>query len=746
MLCSKVIPLRSSIAALMSAASVASTAVPAAGVVVLMDPATNNGSFEIPDRNDGDTGPMPGWTHPGGDFNFKTRQPTYLDGATEGFQSLNIVNLAGWESNVLSATPLVAGRTLSLSVDYGWDSWVNQSPAAGQTSYLYAVNPANSNDQVPLLTLSGTPDYHGFGTDAGWKTFSASTIVPAAQNNWYLKVVNASGGTANHLIDNFVITMSDPEPPPLFDRGHQILLNRGLQIQAQVFPRLEDTGQNVGFNLARWEESNFTTANFHWNDQTEQYVGPSPGIAWGRYAWDQLRPQELANLSSLASIQYRDEQSLSNADNLEAARAWLETYRAQYPDALSYTNQSGGQHSVSVLQNYVDVAKPDMVMFDTYPFGGNASGANRSETTFYEYMQKYRQLGLRGHSGHSIPYGLYLQAFVDPSGHTPSDSEMRLNQFAAWAFGYTFVSALEYNQFSTQYPSGGAYGPIYFNGVGDSSPTDRFYIQAEINRQSRNLGPALVRLISTDIRFVPGQYVGAFSQTFNNPTPSGMSVWNDAADPYISGVSATNVAGTVNNGKRGDVLVGYFKPLDASLVDAGHENDIYFMVVNALIDPALNADARQDILLSFDFGSSGFTTLKRLNRLTGEPERVDLVHDSGSLYHLNLTLDGGIGDFFGFGHAGGFIGIQNGDSDLDGDVDLSDLGALASHYGAASGARWSYGDFDLDGDVDLSDLGTLASHYGAGQAQAMADFLTLVPEPHSLSVLFLAIPLARRRR
>ena len=53
-----------------------------------------------------------------------------------------------------------------------------------------------------------------------------------------------------------------------------------------------------------------------------------------------------------------------------------------------------------------------------------------------------------------------------------------------------------------------------------------------------------------------------------------------------------------------------------------------------------------------------------------------------------------------------------GDSDFDGDVDLSDLGVLSTNYGMTSGAFWHNGDFDKDGDVDLSDLGVLSTNYG----------------------------------
>jgi hypothetical protein len=87
-----------------------------------------------------------------------------------------------------------------------------------------------------------------------------------------------------------------------------------------------------------------------------------------------------------------------------------------------------------------------------------------------------------------------------------------------------------------------------------------------------------------------------------------------------------------------------------------------------------------------------------------------------------------------------------GDADLDGDVDLSDLGALAAHYGGASGLDWLQGDFDHDGDVDLNDLGTLATNYGAGAARAMADFQALmVPEPTCVAMLAMGMLTMRRR-
>src|SRR5439155_15589749 len=66
-----------------------------------------------------------------------------------------------------------------------------------------------------------------------------------------------------------------------------------------------------------------------------------------------------------------------------------------------------------------------------------------------------------------------------------------------------------------------------------------------------------------------------------------------------------------------------------------------------------------------------------------------------------------------------------GDTDLDGAVDVGDLGRLATNYGTVTtGALWAQGDFTYDGNVDVGDLGALATNYGTtlvgGAGDAMA--------------------------
>jgi hypothetical protein len=94
-----------------------------------------------------------------------------------------------------------------------------------------------------------------------------------------------------------------------------------------------------------------------------------------------------------------------------------------------------------------------------------------------------------------------------------------------------------------------------------------------------------------------------------------------------------------------------------------------------------------------------------------------------------------------------------GDCDLDGDVDIGDLGRLAS--GWQSAGVWTAGDFDHSGSVDVNDLGLLASNWQAGVGNPLSPALdnTLralglatmsVPEPAGLT-LMLVVVLIRRR-
>jgi len=308
------------------------------------------------------------------------------------------------------------------------------------------------------------------------------------------------------------------------------------------------------------------------------------------------------------------------------------------------------------MLNYMARARPDMLMRDLYPFYGQEwmSNANGLRTYYYDYLEQFRRLSLKGNDGTGqtpIPMGLYLQTFTDPRWtYRVSESELYFQYFSAWTMGCKFVSAFVYHCADCC-----GVVSVFFNGCGETSPTALFYSAAEANRQSRNLGPSLVRLLTNGVYIQCGQYKSG-SSTVQSPKPSSISAWSSGAIPYLVALSATNL-GSKNNGLPGDVLIGRFKVLSEEFDGPDYNNQTYFMVLNGLCAPNSSAqETRQRITLTFDFGSSGISSLQRLSRETGLVEIVPLVSLGGTKYKLDLTLQGGTADLFKYNTGAPFVG------------------------------------------------------------------------------------------
>jgi hypothetical protein len=132
--------------------------------------------------------------------------------------------------------------------------------------------------------------------------------------------------------------------------------------------------------------------------------------------------------------------------------------------------------------------------------------------------------------------------------------------------------------------------------------------------------------------------------------------------------------------------------------------------------------------------------------VTADPSHLTLVIADNAL--LGLTL------FNGAAVDSNSLLIEAtwfGDSNLDRQVDVTDLGTLATNYGKTVPNGPLQGDFNNDGHVDVTDLGLLATNYGAGtngQPFSLGASASSVPEPASIGLLGLAAlhVLTRRRR
>ena len=435
-------------------------------------------------------------------------------------------------------------------------------------------------------------------------------------------------------------------------KGHRILLERGFQIQGFVV-------DNWGASPPVWsvfDNANFNTPDWSWNFYgPANYYGASPARPWtasySDYSHTNFSSSELPFATNCISIQLDDEQDLNSSTVRSNVAAWFSAARPNYTNSILHINQIPFAALDANYRDFLVNSQPDMLMIDSYRWGPPGEGT----WNLYSDMQRHRKFALSGADGsgaHPIPYAIYTQTVN--YGRIPSESELRFNHFAAWTMGYTVTRIFTYNT-----PADLGQSILFANGTNQAAPTPSYYQIKELNRQGRNIGPALVRLLSTDVRFFNGQHKDpSTGLPATNPNPIDIANWSPGAgDPYLRGIMVTNL-GTKNDGLPGDVLIGWFKVLDESF-DGDWTNETYFMVLNGLVDTnGSAADCLQRIQLNFDFGSSGIDSVQRLSRDTGLKENIALPIVGGRR-QLSIDLEGGTADLLKFKTGASFVGIPD---------------------------------------------------------------------------------------
>lgn len=509
------------------------------------------------------------------------------------------------------------------------------------------------------MAYVGWLDYNHLTTVVGSASVSDALFVVHGFDAEKIRRAMKSGGIARCVLTLVLLTtMSSGIHGYTLGRGHELLLQRGFQIQTLVCPK--ERYNLTQIDLARWAESGFTCANTDWKSYP-QLLGPAPGIPWARIVThnERMAKADIPFASSLVSVQVDDEQDMRNPATLSKAKAALEYWRTNYPGVISYTNQpntwpNGSGINVEDLTAYMAVAKPDMICMDDYQFTGQnwqtddgAPGHRHRGYYWYHQLEVYRRASAAGNDGSGrtpVPWGMYLQTFTSAHGrpidHVVSESEMRLQYFAPMTMGAKFLSAFVYNN----RPGTNIKG-LLFEGDGDSNPTNVFYYAKECNRQAACLGRSLVQLQSTGVSIKRGYYMRDGSAVRSARVPN-IPDYPSGDVPNLTNVTATNL-GTSNDGLAGDVVLGKFGVLDESFDGPDYRDQTYFMVLNGLCAPTGSArDSRQKITLTFNFGASGVKQLQRLNRDTGLVEDVSLVSQGKGKYQLVLVLDGGTADLF----------------------------------------------------------------------------------------------------
>ena len=472
-------------------------------------------------------------------------------------------------------------------------------------------------------------------------------------------------------------------------KGHQILIDRGLQLQGQ-------SQDDCYLHLDTFTNANYTSINWlNGADASGQpvhssrpdWMGDAPGILWARWAADetQMPPQstpyggdETPYLDQLMALQMGDEWNINDATMRTRLVDWFNTVRANWPNTILYHNSWGSQIGDAQLYDFYTRAQPDMLCFDTFPWQ-SVWDVNQPDHTgppiggpptgFYGDLRRYREHA----RGAGIPLGIYRQTFhaiQDYDQHIfrdPSFSELRLTTSAALAFSAKYFTDFVYN-------TGAASLFIkIFNGSGDTVINTNNGLYAEmtdVNLRAQNLGKALVRLTpvttelaagyTTTMLFIRGKD-GAGNYP---PVPIGFLTTMSQAytdwqyqrnDPYLNNNWVVTNQGTNNSGYPGDVILSWFKPLDESFDGPDYTNEIYLMVVNGL--SATNgtaADCRQEIKLNF---RDAFLAIEMLNPTNGFVEVQPLLLTNG-YRQLVLNLNGGDAALFKFSDGAPFVGAQ----------------------------------------------------------------------------------------
>ncbi|MEL4505052.1 discoidin domain-containing protein [Luteococcus sp. H138] len=334
------------------------------------------------------------------------------------------------------------------------------------------------------------------------------------------------------------------------------------------------------------------------NPQAQWGIARAPrGDNWSKLAEagepaDFIHPSMKPYLQRLVEVQLGDEGGYSESE-VAAFTKWFEFSKKQYPTALVHSNQFTTASWAKNAQSYVQQAKPDLLSWDNYYWGGGKTfgshGPNAANTVndllgglMWQSYREAATKGLTGDGSQPILWGQYLDAF--DSDYSQSQRAIVTNLSLASGAKWFGLFRLDLNR----YDGSNMVGP-------DGEPLREWHEYAALFRQIRTYGQYLTPMVNDWVAVQPGQS-GAAGAPLTHRTPKGWRMDSFKASSAangnhgIKGVSARNV-GTQNNGLPGDVVLGYFKPLpglDQKVLQQrfGSRSPRPFMVVNGLTSHA----------------------------------------------------------------------------------------------------------------------------------------------------------------
>ncbi|WP_394924745.1 discoidin domain-containing protein [uncultured Robinsoniella sp.] len=462
---------------------------------------------------------------------------------------------------------------------------------------------------------------------------------------------------------------------PNITRGQDILMNKGFQYTSWVASG--DYGRGT-YDAKEYEGSELTGLIFYDPPlENTEFFKYTPNAQWGiaKAPWggnamsgagepkDYLPEEMRPYVANFVSSCFGDE-GLYSLSEVNLFKKWFDWSKDNYPGVILHSNQALGRgwenNNAEPMHVFTEIAQPDLLTHDNYYYNGtewdNEAGSTRNVIMSSSWQREAALAGLTGDGTMPILFGQYVSAF----NRDLTESQKYMINNVSLAMGMKWLDL-----WRTEF----AFDECFLFDY-DGTPKRSYYEWADIIRQTKNMGDALIRLNSDTLVTKTGLNSNGNPNTAASRQASdvvgGMGSFEDNAaknsEYYISGVEAENL-GTVNGGNPGDVVLGYFNPLPGltskELTEFfGCSYPKGFMVVNGLFDGMKKAaqsgnngknwiqvddgseeETMQHITLTF---AKNHPQLNKINKETGKIEAVEIGADNT----LDITMGGGAAELY----------------------------------------------------------------------------------------------------
>lgn len=470
--------------------------------------------------------------------------------------------------------------------------------------------------------------------------------------------------TSSELPD---VGVSEPE---LF-RSNRILIKNGLQIQCWLatdnFELAGKAGQPAYVMLpSDWEKTGFTAPTFfgpplintsffkafpnsQWSMAKAPYgeqLKKGPTDYEKNYGF--LKEEHKLHLNKLISICFGDEEGFSET-NMYYLKDWYALSRKLYPDVLLHNNQYPGLWSTANLLKYVKVTKPDLITYDWYYFRTDNNDRYIGAKDMAEHIKTYRDVALEGTNGDKkdyIAFGQYIQGFVNQGTYKITESQLRLYYFMTLTFGGKWLNWFRYLQGDGY---GGATAPtvwslLFENGM-PGKPTIHMTWANKCNKECMNLSDYLVRLKTSDVRYVPG------TKEYSEGLPRNVYAFNPSSG-YVKQIQGRFLINEHESQQGADLYLGYFNiiPKEEQGDPAFFENPEmkFFMITNAMASKVeqLAEPLSQSVTFSIDTSLLKKKKVYWINLQNGKREELTAIKNTANESVYKCVLKGGTGTLF----------------------------------------------------------------------------------------------------